>query len=388
MAYRVLLADDSQTIHKVITYTLMKGPFQLDVSSTAEEMEQKLEEQDYDIVLLDFGLSASLDGHELAKQVHQKASGAHIIMLLGSFDIVDEDQLREVNVKEKLVKPFDGQELIKICHSVVEASQEEADKGDQNWQMNAPPCPPPSQEGAFERELQDWSMDVPPIIGGEQPSDMVTAENIPPIIPQAQSEEEEVAETPTDDPNRTEMYEHNKSPQMKIPDKEDLEFPEELPKDFGDSASDDDEGPESTLGDTIGGLHLTPLSELKLDKESEGGGEESHDPDDSLSLSETKSIVIEESIKEEVDPKNFWTLDSGEDDEGDEGTKEAKEERPPAIKSADGIDIDSIVERLMPLVEERIRQYCQQNVEKVAWEVIPELAENIIKKRLKKLKIQ
>jgi hypothetical protein len=40
---------------------------------------------------------------------------------------------------------------------------------------------------------------------------------------------------------------------------------------------------------------------------------------------------------------------------------------------------------LKDIVREVVAEYCRQGVDKVAWEVIPDLAENLIKKELQKL---
>jgi hypothetical protein len=51
------------------------------------------------------------------------------------------------------------------------------------------------------------------------------------------------------------------------------------------------------------------------------------------------------------------------------------------------MDQDELVEKLKislrPMIEEMVREFCRQNAEKVAWEVIPDLAENLIRKELK-----
>ncbi|MEX1099502.1 MAG: hypothetical protein WEB87_03690, partial [Bacteriovoracaceae bacterium] len=42
-------------------------------------------------------------------------------------------------------------------------------------------------------------------------------------------------------------------------------------------------------------------------------------------------------------------------------------------------------QKLSPLVERFVKDYCKNQIEKVAWEVIPDLAENIIKKEIQKI---
>jgi cell pole-organizing protein PopZ len=53
------------------------------------------------------------------------------------------------------------------------------------------------------------------------------------------------------------------------------------------------------------------------------------------------------------------------------------------------MDTDELVEKLKislrPMIEEMVREFCRQNAEKVAWEVIPDLAENLIRKEIKEI---
>ena len=53
------------------------------------------------------------------------------------------------------------------------------------------------------------------------------------------------------------------------------------------------------------------------------------------------------------------------------------------------MDQDELVEKLKislrPMIEEMVREFCKQNAEKVAWEVIPDLAENLIRKEIKEI---
>ena len=42
-------------------------------------------------------------------------------------------------------------------------------------------------------------------------------------------------------------------------------------------------------------------------------------------------------------------------------------------------------EKLTPVVEDFVKQFCAENVEKIAWEIIPDLAENLIKKEIQRI---
>lgn len=75
-----------------------------------------------------------------------------------------------------------------------------------------------------------------------------------------------------------------------------------------------------------------------------------------------------EEIETKDSPEEFWAID------GDEN----KEKAPPGDEAL----AQRVRELLMPSIEKMVKEYCQKNVEKVAWEVIPDLAENLIKKEI------
>ena len=47
--------------------------------------------------------------------------------------------------------------------------------------------------------------------------------------------------------------------------------------------------------------------------------------------------------------------------------------------------VESILASIMPAIEDMVKKYCAESVEKVAWEVIPDLAENLINKEIEKI---
>ena len=81
---------------------------------------------------------------------------------------------------------------------------------------------------------------------------------------------------------------------------------------------------------------------------------------------ETSSKKILDEIDGEGSPEDFWAIDE-------------EEKKTP---SGDEALAQRVKELLMPAIEGMVKEYCQKNVEKVAWEVIPDLAENLIKKEI------
>ena len=60
-----------------------------------------------------------------------------------------------------------------------------------------------------------------------------------------------------------------------------------------------------------------------------------------------------------------------------------------SFQTSNLVDQDQLVEKLKialrPMIEEMVKEFCRESAEKVAWEVIPDLAENLIRKEIKEI---
>lgn len=113
MPYKLLLADDSVTIQRVIELTFADE----DVSVTAvgdgqQAMDHILADRP-DIVLADVGMPKR-DGYEVAAFIKDDPALQHIpvLLLTGAFEPVDEERARAVRCNGVLAKPFEPQMLI------------------------------------------------------------------------------------------------------------------------------------------------------------------------------------------------------------------------------------------------------------------------------------
>ena len=48
--------------------------------------------------------------------------------------------------------------------------------------------------------------------------------------------------------------------------------------------------------------------------------------------------------------------------------------------------MNKILEEIKPLLSELVEKHCKETIEKVAWQVIPDLAENLIRSEIKDIK--
>ena len=104
---KLLLADDSPTIQKVVELTFAdEGVEVTSVGSGAEALE-KLAESKPDVVLADAYMPPP-SGYEICKFIKQNAELKHIpvMLLVGSFEPFDEAEARRVGADDILTKPF------------------------------------------------------------------------------------------------------------------------------------------------------------------------------------------------------------------------------------------------------------------------------------------
>src|SRR3954468_12905101 len=131
MRHKLLLADDSETIQRVIEMTFADEPVDVATVSDGEAAIARLAVDPPDIVLADIGMPGR-DGYQVALRVRQTPSLAHIpvVLLTGAFDPVDYGRAREVGCAGVLVKPFDPQMLIVRVRQLLNKRPAAADGAD------------------------------------------------------------------------------------------------------------------------------------------------------------------------------------------------------------------------------------------------------------------
>lgn len=123
---KLLLADDSPTIQKVIELTFAdEGVEVISVGSGAEALE-KLAVNQPDVVLADAFMPPP-SGYEICEHIKQNAELKHIpvMLLVGSFEPFDEAEARRVGADDILTKPFQSiRRLINRVGELVSGKQD------------------------------------------------------------------------------------------------------------------------------------------------------------------------------------------------------------------------------------------------------------------------
>jgi CheY-like chemotaxis protein len=113
MPHKLLLADDSVTIQRVIELTFADEDVQVIAVGDGQQAIERIEADRPDIVLADVGMPER-DGYEVAAYVKNTAHLAHIpvLLLTGAFEPVDEQRAGAVGCDGVLAKPFEPHMVI------------------------------------------------------------------------------------------------------------------------------------------------------------------------------------------------------------------------------------------------------------------------------------
>ena len=113
MGKKILLADDSITIQKVIELTFSDEDFEVVTVGNGRLAVERLEEVRPDIVLCDI-IMPEKDGYEVCDYIKKHSGLGHVpvLLLTGAFEPFDQERAARVGCDGFLAKPFEPQSLI------------------------------------------------------------------------------------------------------------------------------------------------------------------------------------------------------------------------------------------------------------------------------------
>jgi CheY-like chemotaxis protein len=137
MSRKILLADDSVTIQKVIELTFMDEDYEVKAVSNGDEALAALATVSPDFVIADVHMPGA-NGYEVCRRSKEIRPDVPVLLLVGTFEPFDEGQARAAGADSFLKKPFDSQELLQRVQDLL-ASRTAASAP----VSAAPPLPPP-----------------------------------------------------------------------------------------------------------------------------------------------------------------------------------------------------------------------------------------------------
>ena len=128
MGKRILLADDSVTIQKVVELTFMDEDYEVVAVSNGDDAVARLADVQPDIVIADVHMPGA-NGYEVCRRVKQLRPGTPVLLLVGTFEPFDAQEAERAGADSFLKKPFDSQELLQRAHDLIAAAGSSAGQG-------------------------------------------------------------------------------------------------------------------------------------------------------------------------------------------------------------------------------------------------------------------
>ncbi len=130
MPTKLLLADDSVTIQKVVNLTFAAEDVLIESVTDGDQALEKAGATRPDIVLADVFMPGR-NGYQVCEAIKAdpELAGTPVVLLVGTFEPFDELEASRVKCDAYLTKPFDTSELIQIVRSLVEKRNSKAEVG-------------------------------------------------------------------------------------------------------------------------------------------------------------------------------------------------------------------------------------------------------------------
>src|ERR1051325_6767638 len=348
---KLLLADDSATIQKVIDLTFADEGVRVTAVGNGQEAIEKLLEVEPDIVLADVFMP-SPNGYEVCEFVktNEKLKHIPVVLLVGSFEPFDEAEARRVGADDILTKPFQSiRRLIDRVGALV-TSPPPVEKDRPTAEL--PKVEEPEDDEALmdTYELEVSTADTLPLEGAltkhepevEQP--VAASESLP-------REEKMGTETRNDSQSDSDVL-----------------------LDLGEPvrawAAEDDEF-VLDLDDSVADAPMRTFVEPQVTEAAVAASAAAYQPEVHSAFADTQEVpfpisvpAVPEVAVVEPEPEPMFA------------------EPQPATLSAGQLSpamIDAIARRVVEMMSDKV-------VREIAWEVVPDLAELLIKQQLEKTK--
>src|SRR3989338_1364014 len=137
MPKKILLADDSVTIQKVIAITFSTEYYDLTVVADGETAIRKAKEIRPALVMADVAMPGK-SGYEVCEAVKKDPAlkGVPVLLLAGTFEPLNREEAARVKADDSIVKPFESQELLDKVRGLLERAAPSGEEA-----MEAPPPP-------------------------------------------------------------------------------------------------------------------------------------------------------------------------------------------------------------------------------------------------------
>jgi CheY-like chemotaxis protein len=373
MGDRILLADDSLTIQKVVELTFSGAEWELRTAGSGDRAVGLLPDFSPDLVLAD-AVMPGLTGYEVCEAVKRLPDGQWIpvVMLTGTFEPFDRARADRAGADAVVTKPFDSHALAGMVRDLIARAREA--------KAAAPPLPPPPAPEPLSPPLPEPEP-LFEVAGGEAGED--TGPTGPGAVPYSEPPAAGPAADPVPDsmyattaipiftPEQVESFRPPLPPEPPPPVEQAIPVPppaaEGYEMDMG--GLDEEAPPRGDIEADIAAFERTariPSAEMRRYAERQAASE-----------ADAESVEIPPAGAPLDIPEPTGELEAlAKQASLNDLSRMVGASAGPAPLTED--DVDRIAHRVVELLGESV-------VRKVAWDVVPEMAERLVRERLAEL---
>ncbi|KKK36722.1 histidine kinase [Mesobacillus campisalis] len=123
MAKKILIAEDEEVLRMLITDTLEEEGYDIDEACDGEEAYQLIEENEYDLVILDY-MMPQMTGLEVIEKIREheddSKKNVNILMLSAKSQKLDQDRVMTAGADHFISKPFSPLALIEKIGDILD----------------------------------------------------------------------------------------------------------------------------------------------------------------------------------------------------------------------------------------------------------------------------
>jgi len=392
MPHRILLADDSLTIQKVIELTFSGTEFEMKAVGNGDLAVPLLESFSPDIVLADCVMPGKT-GYDLCEEVKGRPGGRYVpvVLLSGTFEPFDKPRAERAGADSCVTKPFDSQGLASLVRDLVKKAAEERAAAPPEPPPAPEPPPPPPPPAAPPPSVEEPAESTDPTRAGPAPffTLPLAAMEIPQPVPDENLYATSAMQIPQPVPDEN-LYATSAIPVFR---ETEIEMPPEAPAAVAPPPPPD--LPTEPLG-----IPFTSTADYEMDLGALDDEPPHRDLDEDIAAFEasgrgtTRPDLWDSPAVKAAAAAAEASAPPAEHPQGDlealaaeASLTDLKSLIPQAAAAASASaaagplsddDIDRIARRVLELSGERI-------VRRIAWDVVPELAERLVKERLDEL---
>ncbi len=121
MNYKILVADSSPSIQKIIRMSFPAEEFEIFFFNDGQEVQDSLKQINPDAILMNLSLPQK-DGYDLGEHIKNQEELVQVplILIKDAFEPLDKDRLESLEFDELVQKPFDSDALVQKVRSIIE----------------------------------------------------------------------------------------------------------------------------------------------------------------------------------------------------------------------------------------------------------------------------